>query len=269
MTHRSASINTERLINNALSGVSYFIDGWRLLWHRELRLFTLVPLLINLILFVVLTGLLINQFTTITDWADGWLAPLRWIALVIMGALLLIIYGYSFNVITNIIAAPFYGLLAERAEKILCAAGPEPESLLQLLPRVTLREMIKLWYFLTRGFLIILIVILIGTLPLIQFIAPALGLVWGAWCMSLQYVDYPADNHQLSFVLLRQKLWKRKYSSWGFGGMIMASSVVPIINIVAMPAAVAGGVIFWLNELKHCDTGTDTNNAGKAVEHRP
>jgi CysZ protein len=69
--------------------------------------------------------------------------------------------------------------------------------------------------------------------------------------MSVQYVDYAADNHQLSFEEMRRRLLQKKYSSMGLGGMVMLASIVPVFNIIAMPAAVTAGTLFWARELKY------------------
>ncbi len=243
--------------NSILSGASYFVEGVKLIWHPSLRIYILVPLLVNCVLFVLLTS---AMFTYLSETIDGfmsdlpsWLAPLTWIAWIVIGVLLLIVYGYSFNMITNVLAAPFYGLLAEKAEEIMTGHPLPPEPLIQMIPRVFSREISKLIYFLLRGILVTLVIVLIATIPLIGMLAPVIGLAWGAWSMTVQYSDYPADNHQKSFKILRKKLWKKMFSSFGFGGMVMACSVVPVINIFAMPAAVVGGTIFWLNELKKCE----------------
>ncbi len=68
--------------------------------------------------------------------------------------------------------------------------------------------------------------------------------------MAIQYVDYAADNHQTDFVTLRKMLRKRRYSSIGFGGTVMGCSMIPVLNILSMPAAVIGGTLFWVNEIK-------------------
>lgn len=74
--------------------------------------------------------------------------------------------------------------------------------------------------------------------------------------MAIQYVDYAADNHQTDFAVLRKMLRKRRYSSIGFGGAVMACSIVPFFNIIAMPAAVIGGTLFWVNEIKGLQVST-------------
>lgn len=253
----SADISPKHSPNNHLvTGVRYYTEGIRLLWHPQLRIYILVPLLVNLVLFTLLTSLIIYYFGMATDWMLGflpsWLAFLSWLAWLawlVMGSIVLIIYGYSFNLITNFIAAPFYGLLAEKTEILLTGKTWSAEPIAKMIPRVTWRELVKLCYFIMRGIFIILIVALIAMIPGINFLAPLIGLAWSAWSMSIQYADYPADNHQLKFSSLRDRLRKNLYSSLGFGCTIMAASVVPVINIFAMPAAVTGSVIFWLNEL--------------------
>ena len=246
--------------NSFFAGANYMVEGIRLLWHPKLRIYILVPLLVNCLLFVVLTSFfynylsnLINQDVSfIPEFLAPFLAPLKWLAWLIIGSLTLIIYGYSFNVITNIIAAPFYGLLAEAAEKILTGQDIPPESLWKMIPRVLSRELSKLFYFLGRGILVILVMILVALIPIVSIVAPLIGLAWGAWSMAIQYADYPADNHQTPFGDMRNCLWHRIRSSLGFGGTVMGCSIIPIINIFAMPAAVTGGTIYWLNELKSC-----------------
>ena len=250
-------LNCPSFTNNPVTGAQYFFKGACLIWHPKLRPFILVPLVINVILFIVLTNFALQHLEGATEFFRQYipelLSPLIWLVWVVLGSLALLLYGYSFNIITNIIAAPFYGLLAEKAELLICGVKPPEESLAQMVPRVFLREFRKIVYFLSRGILVTLIVILIGTIPILQFIAPLIGLAWAAWTMTIQYVDYPADNHQHAFKELRRKLWKKCMSSFGFGSAVMGCTLIPIVNIFVMPAAVVGGTLFWVHELKKCD----------------
>jgi CysZ protein len=240
--------------NNLISGAGYFVDGIHLLWRRELRAYILVPLAINLVIFGVITSVAFHYFGDLLTWLQSylptWLEWLAWLAWIVLGAVGLLIYGYSFNMITNIVAAPFYGLLAEKVELLLCGEELPQESLLHMLPRVTWREIMKLTYFIVRGIFIILLMLLVAFIPVINITAPLIGLAWSAWSMSIQYADYAADNHQVPFDNLRYRLRNNLYSTLGFGGMVMGCSIIPVINIFAMPAAVTGGTLFWLNELK-------------------
>ncbi len=249
-----------RFKNNIGSGIYYFREGLHLIWNPELRLYLVVPLIVNCILFLVLTSVFVFYFRDFVDSLmsiiPSFLEPLAWIVFFVAGVLALIVYGYSFNMITNILAAPFYGILAAKAEAILTGISPPEESMGSMVKRTLYREIEKLLYFLKRGIIVILIVMLLATIPVVNLFAPSLlGLAWAAWSMSIQYTDYSADNHQLAFKPLRQCLWKKKYSSLGFGGFTVMCSVIPVINIIAMPVAVVGGTLFWLRELKHCPEG--------------
>ncbi len=253
---------SESRSNRLSTGAAYFFRGVRLMLKPELRPYILVPLLVNCVLFFGLTYALFSSIDHFMQWdinLPAWLEilekTLKWVAWILIVALLVISYGYAFNVITNIIAAPFYGLLAQKTEALVAGTQPADEPLLHLIPRVTLRELQKLLYFIVRGIFIFLFLLLLGTVPILNFTVPVVGAVWGAWCMAIQYCDYPADNHQMSFARLRKTLRKSLFSSLGFGGTVMGISMIPIINIIAMPAAVTGGTLFWIDDLRRAGAG--------------
>lgn len=243
--------------NNLGSGAAYFFAGVRMLLRPELRRYILIPLLVNCVIFITLTALVIHNFDSFTsvNWhLPEWLAflekTLKWVAWFLLVVILIIGYGYTFNIVTNVIAAPFYGLLAQKTEVLLTGEPVDDEPWLKMIPRTIGREIKKLFYFLTRGVFILLLMLLLGTIPLLNFSVPVVGTLWSAWCMAIQYVDYAADNHQSDFRRLRKKLRKQKYSSVGFGGMVMGCSMIPVVNIVVMPAAVVGGTLYWTRELR-------------------
>lgn len=232
---------------NFLNGARYLVEGLKLLGHPKLRLFVLVPILVNTVLFVVLTVALFQQFGNMLDWfmewLPGWLDFLAWVIGVIVALFVVLIYGYSFSMITNVLAAPFYGFLAEKAEEVISGRPMDGESFLQMIPRTIFRELRKLWYFLWRSLFVLL-------LSLIPLVGPVIALIWGAWSMSIQYSDYAADNHQTAFLQFRHRLGDRNWSALGFGGTVMLGLMVPVLNIFIMPAAVIGGTLFWLQELE-------------------
>ncbi|MYM64931.1 sulfate transporter CysZ [Pseudomaricurvus sp. HS19] len=240
--------------NHLINGLTYLTRGAQLIVHPQLRWFVLVPVLINIVLFVIITSMLIGQFGAALDWLlsglPGWLDFLAWILWVLFSIVLLLVYGYSFSVITNIIAAPFYGVLAERAEILIKGSGPRPETLLHMIPRTLGREMVKLWYFIVRGVAILILSLVLSWIPLLNFLIPVIVFVWGAWSMAIQYVDYSADNHQLPFSNMRDRLAARKYTSIGFGGLVMVGTMLPLANIFILPIAVVGGTVFWTEELE-------------------
>lgn len=242
------------MTNTPLKGLSYLSRGARLLVTPQLRWFVLVPVLINLVLFVAITWLLVQQFGMAMDWLlgslPGWLEFLGWLLWAVFAVLVLVVYGYSFSIITHIIAAPFYGFLAEKTELLVRGKGPAPESLAHMIPRTLGREMVKLWYFAVRGLALLLLMLVLSFIPVVNVVAPVIGFFWGAWCMAIQYVDYPADNNRLPFSDTRNRLWERKFSSFSLGGLVMLGAMIPVVNIFIIPIAVAGGTLFWIEELE-------------------
>ncbi|WHI48342.1 sulfate transporter CysZ [Microbulbifer sp. JMSA004] len=272
------------MTSNPVHGIDALVRGIHLITRRELRPFILVPLLINLVLFIIISGIMISQLGGLTDyigsllshtpvntenmswweammakgaaWAASVFRWLAWIIALLVLFLFFLAYGYLFSVITNIIAAPFNGLLAEKVEELLTGKAPPAEPIMQMVWRTLGRELRKLGYFIFWG----LIVFIIATITSWTIIIPAvLTAVWGAWCMAIQYVDYPLDNHQRPFDELKTVLRRRKLTSLTFGGTVMLAKMVPVLNIFIMPAAVAGGTALWIERLRiEGDPGTQT-----------
>ena len=170
---------------------------------------------------------------------------LIWPLLVFAGALFT---GYLFTAVAILIASPFNGLLAEKAEEIITGVpvqGPEGfRGAVMLFPRSIARELRKFLYYLP----LLLVVLVLSWF--LTAIAPALWLLLGAWMMAVQYVDYPMDNHQTSFEQLKRALRQRRLSSLGFGLAVAAVSGIPVLNFFVVPAAVCGATLFWCEELR-------------------
>lgn len=237
-----------------VNAIDYFIAGAKLIIQPGLRQFIWVPLLANVIIFIVLTVTLFNAFgdffSQIREWSPAWLDWVAWLLWPVVGLLFFVVYGYSFNIITNFIAAPFFGLLAEKIEMQLTGNAPPEETLSELVPRTLQREATKLWYFITRGLLVIIIFLGLLLIPGANLLGTLLLAGWSCWCMAIQYADYPADNHRLSFRDLRRKLNAIPLTSYSYGGIILLGSMVPILNIFITPIAVAGATIYWVKEIK-------------------
>ena len=138
----------------------------------------------------------------------------------------------------------------EKIEESIYGQSVPAESISHMIFRTFRRELVKLFYFISRGFLVLVGLFFLSFIPLLNFFVPIIAILWGAWVMTLQYIDYPADNHHLSFTALRHQLKSQRFSTTGFGGTIMVCSMIPFINILILPIAVAGGTLFWINELR-------------------
>ncbi len=238
-------------MNNELS---YLMRGFEMLREPQIRLFVALPLTINVVIFAVLMTLgfdmLGRGITAILGWLPQWLSFLSWILWPLAVVLVLAIAMYTFSTIANIIASPFNGLLAEKVEEKLSGkevAGRETiANALASFPRSILREIRKLMYY-------ALFALLVLVLSFIPPISPFSGLLWfllGAWMLALEYCDYAMDNHGLSFAESKRRLRVARSSTLPFGLMVMLGTMIPIVNLFIMPAAVCGGTILWLEKLQ-------------------
>ena len=66
--------------------------------------------------------------------------------------------------------------------------------------------------------------------------------------MAVQYVDYQADNDKVSFIDMLRWMKGRRGLSLGFGLPVYFGMLIPLVNLLVMPAAVAGSTILWVRE---------------------
>lgn len=237
---------------------NYFLQGAGLVVKPGFRRFVLVPLLVNFIIFIAATILLFSAFRDVFDWVHSWLPSwlnfIAWVLWPLLGFSVLVVYGYSFNLITNFIAAPFFGLLAEKIEEHLTGVAPPNEPFSELIPRTLRRELVKLWYFISRGLVVLVAFMILFFIPGMNLIGAGIATIWGCWCMAAQYMDYPADNHRLAFRQMRRRLNKQPLTSYSFGGIILLGSMVPLLNIFVTPIAVAGATVYWVKEVSKLES---------------
>lgn len=236
----------------ALSGPQYLGEGLKLILSPGLRLFVLLPLTLNLVLFIALISFAMQQFS---GWVDAfmpslpsWASFLEYLIWPLFVVLVLLMVFFSFTMIANIIAAPFNGFLAEKVEVVVRGQDDFPAfswaELTAMVPRTVGRELRKLGYFLPRA----IGLLILSFIPGVNLVATPLWFLFGVWMMAVQYIDYPADNHKLGWNEMLAWLREKRWQSLGFGGSVYLALLIPFVNIVMMPAAVAGATLFWVRE---------------------
>lgn len=237
-------------------GFSYGLSGLGSLWTKGVRLFVLVPLLINALIFSLaiswfgsrVSGLVEAVRDALPSFLD-WLAWLLW-PLFVVAAILIFFFG--FTLLANLIGSPFNGLLAEKVEDGLHSASHRPPSkrLLDELLSAPLNEIRKMAYFILLALPVLAIwLVLVFLLPLLFPLLPILWFAYGAWILAIEYLDYPMANWQLGFAEQRQLLRQNRMLALGFGAGVAVMTMIPVVNFVAMPAAVVGATRLWSDEL--------------------
>ena len=247
----AASPRALRRRNNPVSGALYFVRGFTIVTHPGIRAYVVVPLAINAGLF---TALLYLGASWLLGFAQGmlpgWLDPLAWILVPAFVLAALTAGFYTFNLVANLIAAPFNGLLAEAVERHLTGRPPPSaagrRTLLGELATTFVAEVRKLAYVAVRS----LPPLLLFLIPGINVVAPILWMLLGAWMLAVTYMDYPMANHGIGFDDLRARLRERRLLGFGFGAAAMAALAVPVLNFLVIPCAVAGATAMWVEQFE-------------------
>ncbi len=228
-----------------ISGAGYLLRGVALLPKKGIFPYVVVPMIINALLFGLALILAIGQIGGLIDWTlqqlPGWLQWLDWLMwpLLLLSAFILVFFLVA--ILANIIAAPFNTLLAEAVERHLTGKTHPTEgvnwySALKEAPKAIGSEFIKIGYF--AKFAIPLGILFL--IPGLNLFAPALWFIFSAWMLALEYCDYHLGNHCINFSQQRTLLGKERMLTLGFGAASTLATITPIINLIAMPASVAG-----------------------------
>ena len=142
----------------AQSGAGYFFQGFKLIRTKGIKRFVLVPLSVNLILFVsafiYLTKYITIAVAEFQSWLPEWLLWLTYIVEPLMYISAVICFSFFFSTVANWLAAPFNGILSEKIEQHL--SGIETNDggfadVIKDIPRTLKREWTKLTYYLPRA----------------------------------------------------------------------------------------------------------------------
>ena len=238
---------------NPVSGAGYLFAGIKLITRPGLRRFVLAPLLINILVFSAAVWYGISQFESFLFWMESnipsWLHWLDWILWPLFVLVLVILVFYSFTLVANLLASPFNSLLAEKVElhltgRPLDEGGGWKKALVELLP--TLLDEVKKLLFAAVLAIPFLILFLI---PGINLAAPLLWFLYTAWILTLEYSDFPMGNHGLKFAEMRARLRRKRLLGLSVGAATAGMTMVPVLNFIVMPSAVAGATAMWIAQL--------------------
>lgn len=234
-------------------GFKYLLQGFGYISRPGMRRYFAIPLLLNILVFSLLTYF---GFSFFQD-ALGWLIPAgdsTWadvaniLALIIFTPVLLITVYFVASILANFVASPFNDLLSEQVEKMAGGNATGGKSMLEVIAGmgpVLAGEIKKYIYF---GIFFIPIVI-ITFIPLINvFIAPVAWVIFGAWMLALEYLAFPLQNHHHTFSQVRAFARKNRMTTMGFGLTVLLATLIPLVNFIVIPAAVAGATLLWVEK---------------------
>lgn len=229
--------------NNPLIAIGFLLKGLKLATNPKLRSFIIIPILINLVLYSIVLALgyyYVDEL--ITKAIPDWLHWLNWILWPLFFISFFVLSFFSFTVLANLIAAPFYGLLAARTQSIISG---DVQIVEQPLTQVLIAESKRVLYIITR----MLPLLVLFFIPVINVLASFVLAIFGAWCLAMEYMAYPLENEGLLFAEQKELLKSMRLGALSFGGITMLGLTLPVLNIIIAPAAVIGATLY-LHEMR-------------------
>jgi CysZ protein len=243
-------------VRDFITGVRYFGRGFGLLARRpRLLVLGMLPAVLTTVIFLgAMIALIANVghlATLLTPFANGWPTGARQFtrlaaALVMVGAAA-VLGVVAFTATTLTIGGPFYERIAERIEDDLGVTPAQLDLPWSRQLATGARDGVVL---LIRSLIFGIPLFLAGFLPVVgQSVVPVLAALETGWFMALEVVAVPFYRRGIGLRRRTALLRRRRMLAIGLGLPAALLCMVPLLAIVVMPAAFAGGVLVALDTL--------------------
>jgi CysZ protein len=241
-------------------GLTYPFRGAKLVYlkHPGLVRYWIFPVLITLVVTIGVFASVITTHDAFVDlfWTEpagegfwdgvarffhGFVEVLVAILGMVLGLLLV-------TFLAPIFAAPFNDFLSEEVERLQTGREGPPFSLRAVARdsvRTVLLEIAKLGAWaavMIPLFVLSLLVPVVG-----QIIYSVVGFLFTAAYFAVDYIDWPAARRNRGIAYRAGVLKEHFLPMLGFGTGVWLFLFVPLINLLFMPAAVAGGTLLFLD----------------------
>lgn len=227
-----------RAVLAPLSGPAYLLQGFSWLRRPGLRRYLVLPVLGNLLIYVVAAAAIVYGMDLLLDrWLpEGW-DWLRWLLFPLIALIVFAAGMFGFTMLAALLMSPFLGRLAEAVDTQLDGRPPAPS-------RPWWRELAaglaiegrRLLY----SLLCVLGVVLVGFIPVVQLVAAPLGFMVSAWLLAGEYAGNPLGSRRLDLRQQLALLRRHRLRVLGFGAASFALTLVPVLNLAVIPASVIG-----------------------------
>lgn len=251
------------MIKNFFKGLSDIKNGLGyILANRSLIKILMIPMIINMILFIFVSWFLIHNYGVLFDsitgqflnglqiasdaWWTGIVKGLMWflrgLIHMFLGVLLIGLTVFFMLLISQIINSPFYDLLSEAVEKLENRSEEISFSFKRMisdLGRTILLEIKKIGFF----FSIPLMLFLLNIIPVVgSLLYTILGNAFAAWAMGFNYLSYPMSRKLIPLKAQVSLCAKHKARLMGFGLPVL----IPFFNLMFAPVFVVAGTLTYL-----------------------
>lgn len=257
-------------LREMVSGARYPVRAFFfILRHPSIWPLCIAPLLINILLVVVVWHYSGQWFEHLLreNFAKGgwWQTAVYYGMAVLLFMARLVATLVSFVTVGNLVAIPFNDLLSEQTDKI---AGQwrddrpfQPARFMREVFVLMIQEVKRIMIYLP----LMMILFVAGWMgPLAPFaLAGKLGV--SSFFFAAEYFAYPLERR--GALLLKQKMDFAREHLWrslGFGAVMTAIGVLPLVNFLFIPLGVVGGTLLFV-EINRKRTATSLPHARPAL----
>lgn len=224
---------------NPLFALSCLLQGIQLLSHPQLRKYLLIPLFINIVLYSCAFVLGYHSVSAIIQQLlPNWLSWLNWVFWPLFFISFFIIGFFTFTLLANLIAAPYYSQLSAQVLRLI---SDQPQTITEQAWHVVFFGELRRLAYLLAWMLPLLVLFLI---PVVNLIAPIIWSGFAFWAVSMEFMAYPLENSGLTFVEQKEFMQQTRWSGFCFGCLIGICLTLPVINLFIGQAAVIGATIY-------------------------
>jgi CysZ protein len=238
--------------NNPVYAMQCLMKGLSWLGKTSLRKFLLMPILINLVLYSVAFVLAyVYLLDFIAHLIPAWLHWLAWLLKPLFFICFVLVGFFTFTVLANLIASPFYGKLASKTLALIIENKPEqteeqeaensefefsePNWL-----QVMSGELRRIAYLLKW----MCVLVIVSLIPGLNLISPLFWAIFGAWGCALEFFAYPLENKGLLFQEQKSAVANVRFGALSFGAVVLAGLSLPFFNLIVAPAAVIAATFY-------------------------
>ena len=234
-----------------LDGLAFPFRGARLVYLDEkgLAIYWLVPIVVTVAALAASIAAVAVYEDAITSmlWSaptgEGFEADLASFLHAMLEALVVIVLAVAALVATllvsGIVAAPFNGRLAEILDERITGLRAPPFAIGRVLRDVGRVIVIETTFFVVNALLVIVSLFA----PVVSPVTGALGLAFGSLYFGVSYLETPQATRGRSLRERVRLVGQHPWEILGFGTGVGLFLFVPVVNLLFMPAAVAGGVL--------------------------
>lgn len=234
-------------------GFSFTYSAAHLICTRDMFKWVIVPFCVSATILV--GGLLVIGFilyAQLEQYLSIWPNYLRNIIWWFLICTLASTLSFLLFAVSNLLAAPFNSQLSAAIECKLGNKNRNSNSDMEFFKNIADSiisigsEIKKLGCFFKLG----LPLLIFSLIPGLNLFAPIAWLLFGSWMLSLEYIDYPLSNNGRDFPAAKNYAAQERGLTLGLGFSLTIITLVPIINILAMPIGVAAGTLFYDQKIR-------------------